>query len=70
MIWSRFNQGREGTIRWYRRVYERLIEVGFDAPILEELKAVVEELEQHAAAGSERGATSADSWVGQRRTSP
>ncbi len=47
IVWSRFNQGREGTIRWYRRVYERLIEVGFRAPILEELRGVVEELEQH-----------------------
>ena len=48
MVWSRFNQGREGTIRWYRRVYERLKEVGFDAAILEELQDVVRELESHA----------------------
>ncbi|HJU88657.1 MAG TPA: HD domain-containing protein [Gemmatimonadaceae bacterium] len=51
MVWSRFNSGREGTILWYRRVYERLKEVGFDAPILDELEKVVLELEMHAGSG-------------------
>ena len=37
-VWSRFSAGREGTIRWYRAVYERLGDVGFDAPILAELR--------------------------------
>src|SRR5438105_575043 len=23
-VWGRFSQGREGTVRWYRRVYDRL----------------------------------------------
>src|SRR4030081_2634223 len=36
-IWSRFGGGRAGTGRWYRQVYERLREVGFDAPIMAEL---------------------------------
>jgi (p)ppGpp synthase/HD superfamily hydrolase len=51
-VWSRFNAGRSGTVRWYRRVYERLQEVGFDAPIMEELQLVAEELERAVGAGS------------------
>ena len=45
-VWSRFSVGREGTIRGYRSVYERLSEVGFTAPILDELRDVVVALEQ------------------------
>jgi (p)ppGpp synthase/HD superfamily hydrolase len=45
-IWSRFGGGREGTVKWYRDVYERLKSVGFDTPIMEELRATVEELEK------------------------
>ena len=45
MIWSRFGGGREGTVKWYRDVYERLRSVGFSAPIMEELRLAVEELE-------------------------
>lgn len=45
-VWSRFAAGREATARWYRRVHDRLREVGFDAPILDELLAVSQELEQ------------------------
>ena len=48
-VWNRFSVGREGTIRWYRSVYERLREVGFDAPILDELRAVAEALEHYSA---------------------
>ena len=44
-VWSRFNAGRTGTVRWYRRVFERLREVGFDAPIMSELLEVAEHLE-------------------------
>ena len=49
-VWSRFNVGRLGTVRWYRRVHDRLCELGFDAPIMTELREVAEELEQAAAA--------------------
>jgi len=49
-VWGRFSGGREGTVRWYRRVYDRLAEVGFDAPIMRELRAVAESLEQTGAA--------------------
>ena len=44
-VWGRFRRGPEETVRWYRRVHDRLIEVGFRAPIMEELKAVVDALE-------------------------
>jgi (p)ppGpp synthase/HD superfamily hydrolase len=47
-VWNRFSVGREGTIRWYRAVYERLREVGFDGPILEELREVAEALEHYS----------------------
>jgi (p)ppGpp synthase/HD superfamily hydrolase len=39
-VWSRFAAGRVGTERWYRAVYERLVEIGFSGAILEELKGV------------------------------
>jgi (p)ppGpp synthase/HD superfamily hydrolase len=44
-VWGRFSVGREGTIRWYRRVHDRLREVGFDAPIMQELDTVATALE-------------------------
>ena len=44
-IWGRFNVGREGTIRWYRRVYDRLRELGFAASIMSELASVAGALE-------------------------
>src|SRR5437764_7683839 len=47
-VWTRFSGGRAGTARWYRQVYERLAEVGFNAPIMEELNKVSSELEQLA----------------------
>ena len=47
-IWSRFGVGRAGTARWYRQVYERLREVGFDAPIMDELDRASSELQQLA----------------------
>jgi (p)ppGpp synthase/HD superfamily hydrolase len=47
-VWSRFNVGREGTIRWYRSVHDRLHALGFDAPIMGELRGVAEGLERYA----------------------
>jgi (p)ppGpp synthase/HD superfamily hydrolase len=44
-VWCRFNVGRDATIHWYRRVYARLVEVGFDGDILPELLDAVECLE-------------------------
>jgi (p)ppGpp synthase/HD superfamily hydrolase len=44
-FWARFSIGPEESIRWYRRVLERLRELGFDAPIVSELAEAVEALE-------------------------
>lgn len=46
-VWSRFNGGRAATGKWYRNVLERLTEVGFDAPIVDELRTAVAELETY-----------------------
>jgi (p)ppGpp synthase/HD superfamily hydrolase len=53
-VWSRFAAGREQTARWYRRVYDRLKEVGFAAPIMAELLAVSGELEAQLSVASSR----------------
>ena len=44
-VWGRFNGGRAGTMEWYRGVHDRLRELGFDTPIVDELRALVEQLE-------------------------
>ena len=44
-VWSRFIGGRDSTIRWYRRVYDRLKELGFSGEIMHELGQVVLDLE-------------------------
>jgi (p)ppGpp synthase/HD superfamily hydrolase len=44
-VWSRFTGGRDSTIRWYRRVYDRLKELGFSGEIMHELEQVVLDLE-------------------------
>ena len=46
-VWSRFHAGKDGTIRWYRRVYDRLREIGFSESIMQELERSVVELEQY-----------------------
>jgi (p)ppGpp synthase/HD superfamily hydrolase len=48
-VWSRISRGREGTIRYYRGLCDRLDEVGFVAPILGELRRAVEAVEQQGA---------------------
>lgn len=48
-VWGRFSVGRHGTVRWYRAVHERLGSLGFGAPIMHELAAVVDALEAQAA---------------------
>jgi len=47
-VWNRFNQGREGTIQFYRSVHDRLRVLGFDAPIMDELVGVVQALEAYS----------------------
>lgn len=44
-VWSRFNGGRPATVKWYRQVLDRLREIGFEAPIVDELRTAVEALE-------------------------
>lgn len=44
-VWSRFTGGKEATIRWYRRIYDRLTEIGFEGEIMDELGRVVVDLE-------------------------
>ena len=48
-VWGRFKRGPEETVRWYRRVHDRLVAVGFAAPIMDELREVVVALEALAA---------------------
>jgi len=45
-VWARFAAGREGAVRWYRQVHDRLQEIGFRAPIMFELADVAATLEQ------------------------
>ena len=47
-VWSRFKPGQDGTILFYRRVHDQLRQLGFRTPIMEELRDVVESLEQYA----------------------
>jgi (p)ppGpp synthase/HD superfamily hydrolase len=47
-VWGRFVAGRAGTMRFYRRAFERLKAIGFDAPIMRELEIAVRALEEHA----------------------
>lgn len=47
-VWSRFSSGKTGTVRWYREVLSRLEEIGFETPIMEELRAAVTALESYA----------------------
>jgi (p)ppGpp synthase/HD superfamily hydrolase len=54
-VWSRFAAGREATIDWYRRFYERLVEVAFDYPIMDELHEIVRSLEHYAGAPARSG---------------
>lgn len=44
-VWGRFGGGRDGTLQWYRGVRDRLAALGFDAPIMAELSALVEQIE-------------------------
>jgi (p)ppGpp synthase/HD superfamily hydrolase len=44
-VWSRFKVGREGTVKWYRDVYERLRELGFEGAIMGELVEAVQAME-------------------------
>lgn len=47
-VWSRFNVGKTGTIKWYKDVHARLVELGFSEPIVDELAEVVKGLERES----------------------
>lgn len=47
-IWGAFKAGREETIRGYRRVHDRLRAIGFDEPIMLELREMVTALEAYS----------------------
>lgn len=47
-VWTRFTGGKAVTVRWYRQVLDRLVQIGFSAPIIDELRAAVEGLESYA----------------------
>lgn len=44
-VWGRFKAGRDGTVRWYRDVHDRLVSLGFTPPIMQELDAMAGQLE-------------------------
>jgi hypothetical protein len=45
-VWGRFSGGREGTLQWFRSVHARLHALGFSAPIMSELQALVAALDE------------------------
>ncbi|HRN52987.1 MAG TPA: HD domain-containing protein [Gemmatimonadaceae bacterium] len=44
--WSRLPGGRAGVLQWYREALARLRAIGFSAPIVDELAALVDALEE------------------------
>jgi (p)ppGpp synthase/HD superfamily hydrolase len=48
-VWSRTPAGQAGTVRWYRAICARLELLGFAAPILDEMRGVVAQLESFVA---------------------
>jgi (p)ppGpp synthase/HD superfamily hydrolase len=55
-VWSRFTGGKDATIHWHRRVYDRLTELGFDGEIMRELGAVIVALEEWSDSTAASGA--------------
>jgi (p)ppGpp synthase/HD superfamily hydrolase len=43
-VWNRGGTSRDATVQWYRAIHDRLIDVGFTAPIMTELRDMVAEL--------------------------
>jgi (p)ppGpp synthase/HD superfamily hydrolase len=46
-VWNRVTGGRDATVRWYRRVYDRLAEIGFRGEIMQELEKTVVALDEY-----------------------
>jgi hypothetical protein len=53
-VWGRLPAGRERTIVGFRRLHDRLVEVGFRGEILAELGETVQALERQPASGWRR----------------
>jgi (p)ppGpp synthase/HD superfamily hydrolase len=49
-VWRRFSAGRDGTIAWYVSVHDRLTDLGFVAPIMDELRGVADDLAHYGSA--------------------
>jgi (p)ppGpp synthase/HD superfamily hydrolase len=49
-VWSQLPMGKDGTSRWYLSMCERFRDVGFNAPIVDELVRAVDELSLRASA--------------------
>jgi len=47
-VWSRFAEGREAKLRWYRQVTDRLGMSGFDGSVMDELRLVADALDQYS----------------------
>lgn len=48
-VWARSSAGRDGALKWFSDITERLHAVGFDSPIVNELEAVTNDLSTAAA---------------------
>jgi (p)ppGpp synthase/HD superfamily hydrolase len=48
-VWGRFSRGPDATVRWYRRVFQKLQDIGFHEPVMDELQTMVSALEAEAA---------------------
>ena len=48
-MWQRVTEGRDARLRWYAQVADRLRAVGFDAPIVDELRDAAYALGEAAA---------------------
>jgi HD domain len=44
-VWNRSGSGRDATVQWFRAVHDRLRSVGYAAVIMDELRALVTQLE-------------------------
>ncbi|GLC24481.1 HD domain-containing protein [Roseisolibacter agri] len=52
-VWQRVSEGRDARLRWYQQVAEQLLAVGFDTPVVAELRAAADALTT-AASGVEQ----------------
>ena len=46
-VWTRFTGGKSATVKWYRQVLDKLEQIPFTAPIVEELRVAAVALESY-----------------------